>query len=163
MTTMATPNCAAASHGRASPPGSTNTRALASTSSSNAAAPTSFNPISLGAAASPKPIARRRWQRPTASTSFPTWALRPAITFAWPMPIRLWLSSSSARGDGSELVPVQPFFSGEPLPENGRVRPPEAPGWGYEIAPEVSLERPHPTSESNADAAPGSAGLGTGE
>ena len=66
-------------------------------------------------------------------------------------------------GDGSELVPVQPFFSGEPLPENGRVRPPEAPGWGYEIAPEVSLERPHPTSESNADAAPGSAGLGTGE
>ena len=33
-------------------------------------------------------------------------------------------------GDGSELVPVQPFFSGEPLPENGRVRPPEAPGLG---------------------------------
>lgn len=66
-------------------------------------------------------------------------------------------------GDGSELVPVQPFFSGEPLPENGLVRPPEAPGWGYDLAPEVTLERPHPTSEGKEDAAPGSAGLGTGE
>ena len=108
MTTMATPNCAAASPGRASPPESTNTRALVSTSLFNAAAPTFCNPISLGAAASPRPTARRRWQRPTASTSFPTWALRPAITFAWPMPIRLWLSSSSARATAANLCRCSP-------------------------------------------------------
>jgi L-rhamnonate dehydratase len=48
------------------------------------------------------------------------------------------------RGDGSELAPVHPFFTGEPLPKNGKVSPPDAPGWGLDIAPEVRLERPFP-------------------
>jgi L-rhamnonate dehydratase len=42
-----------------------------------------------------------------------------------------------------EVVPMfSPLLLGEPVPEHGRLRVPETPGFGVELNPEVARDRP---------------------
>lgn len=43
-----------------------------------------------------------------------------------------------------EIVPMfSPMLLGEPVPENGRIRVPDTPGFGVEFNPEIPTRRPH--------------------
>ena len=45
---------------------------------------------------------------------------------------------------GSEVVPMfSPLLVDEPVPERGRLRLPDKPGFGVEIDPASKLERPY--------------------
>jgi L-rhamnonate dehydratase len=45
--------------------------------------------------------------------------------------------------DGASVVPMlQPLLTGEPVPERGRIRLGDAPGFGVELNRELPLERP---------------------
>ena len=47
--------------------------------------------------------------------------------------------------DADEVVPMfTPLLLGEPVPQNGRLRLPDRPGFGVELNPDFRLERPHP-------------------
>jgi L-rhamnonate dehydratase len=46
--------------------------------------------------------------------------------------------------NADQVVPMfQPLLLGEPVPENGRLRLPDTPGFGVELNPEVGLIRPY--------------------
>lgn len=46
--------------------------------------------------------------------------------------------------EADEVVPMfTPLLLNEPLPVNGRMKLPETPGFGVELNPECTLERPH--------------------
>ena len=43
-----------------------------------------------------------------------------------------------------EIVPMfSPMLLGEPVPEGGRIRVPDTPGFGVEFNPEIPTRRPH--------------------
>ena len=47
--------------------------------------------------------------------------------------------------EADKVVPMfTPLLLGEPVPENGRLKVPETPGFGVELNPDCALERPHP-------------------
>jgi L-rhamnonate dehydratase len=46
--------------------------------------------------------------------------------------------------DGSEVIPMlHPLLLDEPVPENGRIRVPDRPGFGVRLNPELALSRPY--------------------
>jgi L-rhamnonate dehydratase len=46
--------------------------------------------------------------------------------------------------EASEVVPMfSPLLSNEPVPERGRLKVPDRPGFGVEIDPGAKLERPY--------------------